>query len=303
MKLEKKSPAKINIFLQVPFKRDDGYHEVNSLMVPVSLFDIITITISEGSGIKCSVKEGGVDSKLQSDIQIPMNIATEAAKLYLEKAQSRPEIGEHLVHDISGYCIDIEIEKNIPIGAGLGGGSSNGATVLLMLEEMLKAGFSETELMEMAGELGSDVPFFIPCKAAVVTGRGEILNPVDFPKSHFILINPLVNVSTALVYKNLDLTKNHKNNTLTYSGKSADVVDYLAELLYNDLEEGVIDEHPIIGELKLGLRGQGALGSLMSGSGSTVFGIFSDKEMAKEALKFLTVKYRNCLVYQVESIG
>lgn len=295
MKLTKKSPAKINFFLQVLSKRDDGYHDLNSLMLPVSLFDSITITISDGYGLQCTVKEGNVEASLANEIEIPMNIAEKAVNIYLLKA--------HLAKDMTDYFIQIEIEKNIPIGAGLGGGSSNGATVLLMLEEMLKVGFSNEELREMAAELGSDVPFFIDAKPAIATGRGETLEEVDFPESHFILINPLLNISTSKVYGDLHLTKKGKNNILSYSGKSANSLDYLVELLSNDLEEGVIREYPVIEELKLGLREQGASGSLMTGSGSTVFGLFIDKDMASKALEVLSVKYKNYLVYHVTSLN
>ncbi len=290
MKLTKKSPAKINIFLQVLSKRDDGFHELNTLMVPVTLFDNIIITISDGYGVKCTLSEGGV----YSDVDIPMNIVVKAANIYLSKA--RP------THDITDYFVDIEIEKNIPIGAGLGGGSSNAATVLLMLEEMLKVGFSKDELMEMAGELGSDVPFFIPCKPAIATGRGEILSSVEYPESHFILINPVLNISTADVYGNLDLTKKGENNILSYSGVSSNPLNATKELLINDLEPLVIEKHSIIGELKDALIEEGALGSLMSGSGSTVFGVFENIKDRDKAYDRLKIKYKDLKVFSVDSI-
>ena len=284
------SPAKLNIFLQVTGKRDDGYHDLNSLMVPISLADEMKFDITEGSGVTCTV-----NSDFPYDIPTDdTNLAVKAARLYLE------EIG-------ISKKISIHIDKKIPVGAGLGGGSSNGATTLCVLNDALGGGYegrlSKEGVLELAAELGSDVPFFIDCHASIATGRGEKLDATDFPETNFILINPMVTVSTADVYSSLDLTKTRENNILTYSSTDSNSLNYIVNLLSNDLEMAVLDSYPIIGDLKEALINEGALGSLMSGSGSTVFGVFSGREDAARAYMSLKDKYKDFFICHAVSIG
>lgn len=259
------SPAKVNLFLRVLDKRPDGYHEISSLMQPVSLYDEISIAAKDGEGVSISCD----NLKVPEDAA---NLACKAAQAMLEAAGIRKKIV-------------ITIRKHIPVGAGLGGGSSNAATVLMALNGMLEAGLDDAALMALGAKLGSDVPFFILKSAALATGRGERVEKVELPNYYYILVNPGFEVSTAWAYRNFDLTNVKEDNTLLYSKNPFDGFDNIAvrDLLVNDLESITIKRYPEIARLKEKLLEAGAIVSLMSGSGPTVFGIFKDRQDATAA--------------------
>lgn len=261
------SPAKINLLLKVLGKRADGYHDLYTLMQPVSLFDEISIETAPGDGISIECHHAGVPADSS-------NLAFRAASLFLEKTALK-------------RSVSIKIDKLIPVGAGLGGGSSNAATVLISLNKMLKAGLSDDELKGMAAEIGSDVPFFIMKTPAIATGRGEVLRAIKTPSLYYVLINPGFSVSTKWVYENLDLTNNPEDNILIYSDRLFESAKTLADNLTNDLEAVTIRKFPEIERLKRLVLQSGASGALMSGSGPTVFGLFAEEEKAKEAFNFL----------------
>jgi 4-diphosphocytidyl-2-C-methyl-D-erythritol kinase len=264
------SPAKVNLFLKVLGKRQDGYHEVYTLIQPVSLFDEIVLDVREGEGIRveCDREDVAAGS---------LNLAFRAAALFLIEVKLR-------------RAVKIEIRKRIPVSGGLGGGSSNAASVLMGLDRILGLGLGERRLMDMAERLGSDVPFFILRGPALARGRGQLLERVELPAYDYCLINPGFRVSTAWAYENLDLTKKCEDNILTYSKESLKVPKNIKELLFNDLESVTSRSHPEISRLKGILTGAGALGALMSGSGPTVFGIFPDGDAARGASEFLKKK-------------
>lgn len=259
------SPAKINLLLKVLGKRGDGYHDLYSVMQPVTLYDNITIEAGEGDSIAVECP----NSDLPTD---STNLAYKAAELLLERAGLKRRVR-------------ISIDKLIPVGAGLGGGSSNAATVLMTLNTLLSAGLEERDLMALGARLGSDVPFFILRGPALATGRGEVLERIRLPGCHYLLINPGFQVSTAWVYGRLDLTKNLENNTLTYSRQAFEGCSEIKERLYNDLEPVTAARHPEISALKELLKENGASGVLMSGSGPTVFGLFEDRARAESAFE------------------
>jgi len=261
------SPAKINILLKVLGKRADGYHELYTLMEPISLFDKISIEANEGDSISIECAH----SEVPSDNS---NLAGRAAELFLEKTGLTK-------------ALTIKIDKSIPVGAGLGGGSSNAASVLMALNEMLNTGLPDDELKKMGAEIGSDVPFFILKGPAVATGRGEVLRRVSLPGLFYILINPGFSVSTKWVYGNLDLTNNPENNILSYSDRLFESLTAIVDNLTNDLEAVTLTKFPEISGLKRLLMNSGATGALMSGSGPTVFGLFTEEKRAIEAFKFL----------------
>ena len=258
------SPAKINLFLQVTGKRPDGYHELFSLMCCLDLFDVIFL---QPGGQKIEIDA--------SNSQIPLdetNLVHKAATLFLNKLK---------VTD----GLSIRIEKSIPVAGGLGGGSSNAASTLIGLNQHYGFPFSRDELMSMGLELGADVPFFIFQKPAFASGVGEKLEAYSgrLPY-HILLLNPGVEVHTGEVFQklNLRLTKCKKIITklfLKQCGFDA------ARHLCNDLEAVTISKYPIIESLKKQLLSHGALGALMSGSGPTVFGLFSDPHAAGEAAR------------------
>lgn len=258
-KLILKAPAKVNYRLDVLNKRPDGYHELRMVMQRIDLCDEISITLCESAGITVSCDREDVPGG-------PKNIAWKAAEAMLASCGS--QVG-----------VDIFIRKNIPMAAGLGGGSSDAATVLMGLNELLGLKFSDEKLMEIGVKLGADVPFFVFKKTALAEGIGEKLTPVEgLPPVWLVLVNPNIHVSTAWVYQNLRLTNRKDGFTLP---QFYNRVDDICALLSNDLESVTADRFPVIGEIKRKLLAGGARGVLMSGSGPTVFAVFDTEENAQ----------------------
>jgi 4-diphosphocytidyl-2-C-methyl-D-erythritol kinase len=253
--------------LKVLGKREDGYHEIYTLIQPVTLYDDIILDVREGDGVRVGCDREDVPAGMD-------NLAARAAALLLKEAGLKKEVR-------------IEITKRIPVAGGLGGGSGNAAAVLMGLDNVLGLGLGDKRLMEMAARVGSDVPFFILRGPALARGRGEVLERVELPAFQYCLINPGFSVSAAWAYDNLDLTKKGGDNMLIYSKESFNVPENIKDLLLNDLEEVTSRNHPEIHRLKRILTGAGALGVLMSGSGPTVFGIFPDEDAASKASEVL----------------
>jgi 4-diphosphocytidyl-2-C-methyl-D-erythritol kinase len=273
------APAKINYLLDVVRKRSDGYHDLRMIMQRVNLCDEITLTLTgtPGVNVTCSSKAapGG-----------PANIAWKAARAMLDRAGS--DAG-----------VNIKIIKNIPVAAGLGGGSSDAASVLIGMNELLKLALTEQELMETGCRLGADVPFFIFKETALAEGIGEKLTPLPkIPKCWILLVNPAVHVSTAWVYRSLQLTSDRELNKLP---KFFESIDSVVSILSNDLEKVTIPAYPVIADIKERLMSLGAAGSMMSGSGPTVFGIFKSFDIA-EAARFEVSKGTNWFTATVETL-
>lgn len=257
----KLSPAKVNLHLRVLRKREDGYHDIITLMQRISLYDeMIFSPIERGIIISCP------DSALPDNEE---NIVYRAAQTLL------PDTSH------SGG-IHITIKKKIPVAAGLGGGSSNAATTLITLNELLELHYKTETLMKMGSTLGADVPFFIFGKTAWATGIGDKLKPAEnIPPLWFVLINPSFEISTKMVYEKLNfrLTK----RALKYRSSSLCTAEDVVKGLYNDLEKVTVHHYPSLQHLKDLLLKEGAHGALMSGSGPTVFGIFTEEEQASKA--------------------
>ncbi|MEQ8203646.1 MAG: 4-(cytidine 5'-diphospho)-2-C-methyl-D-erythritol kinase [Smithellaceae bacterium] len=264
--LKKQAPAKINLFLRVLGKRPDGYHNILSLMQKITLCDELTfLPRSGGSVLKCP----------NSDLPVSKeNLVFRAAESILS-----------YVGCSSG--IEIILTKNVPTAAGLGGGSSDAATTLLALNEMYQLSLTKAELMQLGAKLGADVPFFIFGDSAFAAGIGDQLTAWENPlKLNIVLINPFFPLSTKLVYEslNLRLTKEQIN----YSIPRLSALSDITREMHNDLEAASLKMHPELMELKQLLIRHGALSAMMSGSGPTVFGIFTDEITAKktaEAIK------------------
>lgn len=261
-----KAPAKVNYLLDVIRRRSDGYHDLRMVMQRVNLCDEITITLTGTPQLTVSCGRKGVPDG-------PGNIAWKAARIMLDLAGS-------------GQGATIEIAKNIPVAAGLGGGSSDAAAVLMGMNELLDLNLSEQRLMEIGVKLGADVPFFIFKKTALAEGIGEQLREMPpMPVLWVLLVNPGVHVSTAWVYQNLQLTSRGELARLPEFFNTAEDV---SALFSNDLESVTIPAFPVIGDIKGKMLGLGALGAMMSGSGPTVFGIFRDRHSAEAARDSLT---------------
>jgi len=260
------APAKVNYLLEVIRRRPDGYHDLRMVMQRVNLCDTITITLTESLDLKVTCGKTGVPDG-------PGNIAWKAARAMLD-----------LTDHGSGAVIDIT--KNIPVAAGLGGGSSDAATVLMGMNDLLGLGLSEQRLMEIGVTLGADVPFFIFQKTALAEGIGEELTPMpSMPVAWVLLVNPGVHVSTAWVYRSLQLTKRAGLDKLPELFRS---IDDICSIFSNDLEAVTIPAFPVIAEIKESMLREGAAGAMMSGSGPTVFGLFRDRESAERARTVLT---------------
>jgi 4-diphosphocytidyl-2-C-methyl-D-erythritol kinase len=270
-----RAPAKINLGLRVVGKRADGYHLLDTIMVAVSLYDEIDIR-----KIRTASKNPASDELIKISCDHPdvppaeENIVYRAAQLILKKSRR-------------AQPISIRIKKNIPVGAGLGGGSSDAAATLVGLNRLFKLRLSLAMLKKMALSLGADVPFFIQARPARAQGIGERLRALrGLPRFWSVIIYPGFPVSTAWVYGNLGakLTKPIVNTSITPSLKS---LDGLTRRLENDLEGVTLKRYPEIGVLKQKLLHEGALRVLMSGSGSSVFGIFVSKQSAAKAFRRL----------------
>ena len=262
------SPAKINLFLHVRGKRPDGYHELFSLMCCITLFDEISLEFGGAESIEINCSHPNVPAD-------ETNLAHQAASLFLSQMGS-------------ARSLKIQLIKNIPVAAGLGGGSSNAAGILLALNTHYGHPFSRKHLMEMGLKLGADVPFFIFQKPAIATGIGEKFDAFkgDLPY-HFLLLYPGFNVSTAETYQNMNLglTKAEKKPTSNHLKLNR---FNPARHLTNDLEQVTALRYPEIGLAKENLLNLGAVGALMSGSGPTVFGLFENAETAEAAKQALS---------------
>ncbi|BCS98802.1 4-diphosphocytidyl-2-C-methyl-D-erythritol kinase [Desulfoluna limicola] len=264
--MELASPAKVNLFLYVTGKREDGYHELCSLMSGITLYDRIVLAPS-AAGISLQCDYPGVPED-------ESNLAWRAAALFFEAS------------GIGGGC-HIAIEKRIPPGAGLGGGSGNAATVLKGLNAMHGEPFGEKALEKLALTLGADVPFFVRCAPVLATGVGECFEAIPALKPyHLVIIYPGTGLSTVAVYKNLKLGLTKTEKKIKSRLLNEAVIDPLHHL-HNDLETPALMLSSAVGDAKEALKHAGADGVLMSGSGSSVFGLFGESQGAQAAVSNL----------------
>ncbi len=261
-----RAPAKVNLTLRILGKRPDGYHELETLMVPVSLHDHLRIVAEPAARPRVSCRVTGPE-------RVPggmKNLAARAADALMR------EVG------ISAR-VSIDLHKVIPFGAGLGGGSSDAAAVLRFLPRLLRRRVGRDRLMRLAAGLGADIPFFVVGEPAVASGIGEILSPLErFPPTHMVVVVPEARVETAWAYANAlgGLTSRRANTRLARFSLHTNA---LKALVNNDFERGVGRAVPDIRRLKRRLRTLGAEATVLSGSGSAVAGMFPSSRLAGEA--------------------
>jgi len=264
--------AKINLFLDVLKRREDGYHEIETFMQPIGLWDELSIVRIE-SGIELS----GDDPTIPWDRG---NLCYRAAAAILSGTER-------------AGGVRISVVKGIPHGAGLGGGSSDAAAVLLGLNELLGLGLTENDLIEIGLSLGSDVPFFIKGRPAVGRGRGEILERADGLENGWILIvKPDITISTSWAYRNIKIGLTRDGGTATL-GQLIEGLKRFPEVeltTWNSFTEPVTRSFPEIGAILATLRDSGAILSAMSGSGSACFAIFGEEGRAAEVHRLFTGK-------------
>ena len=261
-----KALAKINLGLDVIGRRENGYHDVRMVMQTIYLYDDVTIRKTENPGIV--VKTNLSFLPVNDD-----NIAYKAARMLID------EFGIE-----SG--VEITLEKHIPVAAGLAGGSSNAAAVLVGMNRIFDLKLSQKDMMERGVKLGADVPYCVMRGTVLAEGIGEVLTPLPpMPKCYILIAKPGINVSTKVVYEKLDSKpiENHPDIDAIIEGLEQSDVYKVAESLGNVLEAVTIEDYPIIEDIKDAMKEAGALNAMMSGSGPTVFGIFDDKKIAKEA--------------------
>ena len=257
------SNAKINLRLDILGKRSDGYHDIRTVFQKITLGDELSIAMAKsGIEVECNHPQAPDNEG---------NLAFTAARTLLD----RYEIKDGL---------RIAIKKRIPVAAGLGGGSSNAAATLMGINQLFELGLTDEELMGIGKTIGADVPFFLFGNSALATGIGDLLEPLIInPRLWLLLITPDTPISTAWAYGSIRRGLTNSLNNITIP----QCINHLAEviaILSNDLEKVVIPHHPVIQTIKDELIDKGAKGSLMSGSGSTVFGIFENEGETQEAL-------------------
>ena len=284
MKIKFKTPAKINLGLHIHGKREDGFHELETIFQMVSLYDDLELELLP-SGIKLECDAPGVPTDEN-------NLVYKAVLLLRKNYQ------------VEDKGVSIRLKKNIPFGAGLGGGSGNAAGVLMGLNRLWNLNIEREKLAILAAELGSDVPFFLTSPCALGKGRGEKLEALKTcPKFQVLLVFPGFPIATSWVYQNLKLKLTKRVNNISILRKNLSLFDItsLGSQLYNDLEPVVIQRFPEVQVIKNELRALGALGVLLSGSGSTVFGIFDDSEKARLACAGLSGAWKRVVVETIES--
>lgn len=253
--MEFRAPAKINLTLGVKGRREDGFHEIESLVCPISLFDTLEIETTEAGGLEF----------ICDDLTLPTgdtNLVVRAARLFCATCSLEPHLR-------------IALTKRIPHGAGLGGGSSDAAATLLGLDQIFETRLGPAALTTMAAELGSDVPLFLHRSAARVTGRGEVVEPVAFPHAlPLLLIKPPFGVPTPWAYRQWKDSREIPG--IPYAAQ-----EFSWGTLHNDLERPVFEKYLLLAALKSWLLAQPEVaGALMSGSGATVFALLRDKTLA-----------------------
>ncbi len=274
--------AKINLFLKITGKRSDGYHELSTLMTQINLHDDLYMDF-DSSGISVVCDAPGVPED-------DSNLAHRAADLFFDRAGSVKAI-------TSSQRVQIRLHKRIPAGGGLGGGSSNAATVLMALNNHFGSPFSKKELMAMGLELGTDVPFFIFGRAALATGVGERLEPVpDLRPYHLVLCDPGVPSCTASVYKNMDFRLTLKPEYNKNTGLNVLIREEnfdIRSLMHNDLEAPACRLYPEIREAKEEMGALLCADVYMTGSGSSLFALFSRREDAMTGYQKLLDAWRH----------
>jgi len=246
--------AKINIGLNITEKRKDGFHTIETIFYPIQLADILEIN-------KTNDNFSFTSTGIFFDYGDENNICINAYQLLKTDYSIRP--------------VHIHLHKNIPIGAGLGGGSSDAAFTLTMLNSLLQSGLTETELITIAEKAGSDCPFFIYNKPAYATGKGDVLTPIALNlKGYFlVLVYPMIHINTAAAYKKIT----PKPSIYPLTELIQQPINTWKETIKNDFESIIFKTHPEIKKIKLQLYDSGALYAAMSGSGSAVFGLFKEE--------------------------
>lgn len=276
-----RSYAKINLTLDVLSKRENGYHDVKMIMQTLSLFDLVIVDrCLHGITVSTNLRYLPCNEK---------NIAYQAADGFFKETQ------------IHGGA-RIIIHKNIPVAAGLAGGSGNCAAVLMALNMLYDNPLSSQELVELGAKLGADVPYCLNGGTQLAEGIGEILTPLPpMPDAYILLVKPPISVSTASIYQEIDTAPIHTrpNTDTMINSISENNLQGIADNLCNVMESVTVKMHPIVGGIKNKMILNGALGAVMSGSGPTVFGIFDDYKKIKSSADSFSMQFKDVFITRV----
>ena len=273
-----KAYGKVNISLDVVGKREDGYHLLSMIMQNIDLYDEIEVEKQEcGIILECNKSYVPVDNR---------NLAYKAAEIFKER------------YDIVDG-VKINIEKNIPVSAGLAGGSTDAAAVLKVMNKLFNVNATEEELMELGLKLGADIPYCIHGGTALCEGIGEIITPIKpFRDKIVVLVKPAFGVSTKEVYKNFNLekVKQHPKTAEIINAIENDDLNFVASNMKNLLENVTLRKHKILIKIKQEMNACGAINSMMSGSGPTVFAFFDDMLKAQRCFEKMKKKYSDVFI-------
>jgi len=273
-----KAYAKINLSLDIVGKRKDGYHLLEMIMQTIDVYDEITVEKQEKDiNVRCNKTYVPTDER---------NLAYKAAKLFIEKYKIN-----------SG--VDIFIKKNIPVCAGLAGGSTDGAGVLKLMNRLFEINASDEELMEIGLQLGADVPYCIKGGTCLCEGIGEKVTELPrFKDKIVVLVKPPFGVSTKTVYQefNLEKSKIHPNTDKLIEAMANDDLNFVAKNMKNLLENVTLKKHKVLIGIKEEFRYQGAVGTMMSGSGPTIFALFEDMQKAQKSFEKMKQKYQDVYI-------
>lgn len=287
--LEKASPCKVNLLLNILGKRPDGFHELETVLHPVRIFDQLSFQRG-GAGIRLTCAQPGLPTDSR-------NLVYRAAALFFDAAK----INEG---------VSIRLAKQIPLAAGLGGGSGNAAITLLSLNELFGHPLAQADLERLAASLGSDIPFFLQDKPALGAGRGEKVQPLDWfaalRSAAFLLVHPGFGIATAWAYKELSRFPTALNGR---PGRAQQLIALLqgetlqsaGAQLYNSLEAPALEKYPLLWLFQEFLRGHGVAGTLMSGSGSTVFALVQSLSAAEELAEQFKTRFGS--TYWIRSVA
>ena len=282
--IQEKAYAKLNLTLDVLDKREDGFHNLSSIMQPISVCDDLELTIGSGEDWKLTCSDAAIPTDAK-------NLAWKAAEVFYKAAGKDP----------GGLTIDIT--KRIPAGGGLGGGSADAAAVLRGLNQLEENFFSQEKLEEIALEIGSDVPFCVRNVTCLAEGRGEKLTPVTpMPSCFYVLVKPEFSVSTPWLYQKIDNVRvpaHPKTEQMLHAMESGDLREIGCQLL-NVFEYALLPDHPELFQIENALENCGALGTSMTGSGSVMFGIFANFDFAATAsMSLMQVGYQTFMATNV----
>lgn len=293
--ITRKAYAKINLGLDVLGRRDNGYHDVRMIMQTVGIYDELTFMEREDEQIRISVRlSDGQTEELPCDEH---NLVYKAARLVMEAC------GLH-------RGVNVTLVKNIPIAAGMAGGSTDAAATILGLNELYELRMESDQMRDLAVQIGADVPYCLIGGTVLAEGIGELLTPiVSAPQCHLLVVKPQISVSTAFVYRELDAQEILCHPDIDALMKSIGEQDTagMAQAIGNVLELVTIPAHPIIKELKEEMKQLGAMNALMSGSGPTVFGIFNTREQLEQAYEKMRMRngvsqsFMTCFISDIEA--